>query len=122
SFVLSELVRGEILEDFVNRQRGKRLSGFEALHLLRAVAKGVAQIHQRGEYHGDLHDRNVLVRRRGVHFDVKLLDLFSDKSSTRHRQQDDVIDLAGLLYGMVGGRERYAQQPAEIKAICRGMN
>ena len=40
----------------------------EALHLLRSVARGVAQIHQRREYHGDLHDRNVLVRRRGVHF------------------------------------------------------
>ncbi|NIM01181.1 MAG: protein kinase [Acidobacteria bacterium] len=121
SFVLSELVRGEILEDFVKRQRGGRLTGFEALHLLRAVARGVAQIHQFGEYHGDLHDRNVLVRRRGIHFEVKLLDLSSDKSSTRHRQQDDVIDLAGLLYGMVGGRKWYARQPPEIKTICRGM-
>ncbi len=122
SFVLSELVRGEILEDFAKRQRGGRLPAFEALHLLRTVARGVAQIHQHGEYHGDLHDRNVLVRRRGVHFEVKLLDLSSDKSATRHRQQDDVIDLAGLLYGMVGGRKWYAKQPPEVKSICRGMN
>lgn len=121
SFVLSELVQGEILEEFVKRQPGRRLPMFEALHLLRAVARGVAQIHQRGEYHGDLHDRNVLVQRRGVHFEVKLLDLFSDKSSTRTRQQDDVVDLGRLLYDMVGGRERYPRQPHEIKAICRGL-
>jgi len=121
SFVLSELVQGEILEDFVKRQRGHRLGTFEALHLLRAVARGVAQIHQRGEYHGDLHDRNVLVRRRGVHFEIKLLDLFSDKAPTRTRQRDDVVDLAELLRDMVGGRTRYARQPAEIKAICRGL-
>jgi len=121
SFVLSELVRGEILEEYVRRRRGRQLPMFEALHLLRAVARGVAQIHQRGEYHGDLHDRNVLVRRRGVHFDVKLLDLFSDKSSTRARQRDDVLDLARLLYDMVGGPSKYAAQPPEIKAICRGL-
>ena len=121
SFVLSELVQGEILEDFIKRQRGRRLPTFEALHLLRAVARGVAQIHQRGEYHGDLHDRNVLVRRRGVHFEIKLLDLFSDKASTRTRQRDDVVDLATLLRDMVGGRKRYALQPPEIKAICRGL-
>jgi serine/threonine protein kinase len=121
SFVLSELVRGDILENFVKRRRGRRLPAFEALYLLRAVARGVAQIHQRGEYHGDLHDRNVLVRRRGVHFDIKLLDLFSDKAPTRARQRDDVLDLARLLYDMVGGPRRYASQPPEIKAICRGL-
>lgn len=121
SFVLSELVRGEILEDFVKRHPGRRLPTFDALHLLLAVARGVAQIHQRNEYHGDLHDRNVLVRRRGVHFEIKLLDLSSDKSSTRKRQQDDILDLARLLYDMVGGQEHYARQPAEIKGICRGL-
>jgi hypothetical protein len=121
SFVLSELVRGEILEDFVKRQRGRRLPTFEAMHLLRAVARGVAQIHQRGEYHGDLHDRNVLVRRRGIHFEVKLLDLFSDQAPTRARQRDDILDLARLLFDMVGGQARYAGQPPEIKAICRGL-
>jgi len=121
SFVLSELVRGEILEEFVRRQPGKRLPTFDALHLLRAVTRGVAQIHQRREYHGDLHDRNVLVWRRGVHFEIKLLDLFSDKSSTRERQRDDVVDLARLLFDMVGGRTRYVRQPPEIKAICRGL-
>jgi len=121
SFVLSELVQGELLEEFVKRHPGKRLPMFEALHLLRAVARGVAQIHQRGEYHGDLHDRNVLVRRRGVHFEIKLLDLFSDSSATRMRQQDDVVDLARLLYDMAGGRKHYARRPPEIKAICRGL-
>lgn len=121
SFLLSELVQGEILEDFVKRQRGRRLPVFEALHLLRIVTQGVVQIHRHREYHGDLHDRNVLVQRRGVHFDVKLLDLFAHQTGTRALQQDDILDLVRLLYDMVGGAERYAAQPPEVKAICRGL-
>lgn len=121
SFILSELVHGEILEEFVVRQRGKRLPAFEALHLLSAVARGVAQIHQRGEYHGDLHDRNVLIRRRGIGFKIRLLDLFSDKAPSRVRRQDDIVDLARLLYDMVGGQKHYAKQPAEVKTVVCGL-
>jgi hypothetical protein len=121
SFLLSELVQGEILEEFVKRHPGKRLTTYEALCLLRTVASGITQIHQHREYHGDLHDRNVLVRRKGVHFEVKLLDLFAHPAGKRHRQRDDIVDLAQLLYDMVGGRARYASQPPEIKAICRGL-
>ena len=121
SFLLSELVHGEILEDLVQRQRGKRLAPFEALHLLRTIAEGVRDIHRHREYHGDIHDRNVLVRRRGVHFDVKVLDLFSHGSYTRERRRDDVIDLVHLLHGMVGGAKHYGRQPQPVKEICRGL-
>jgi hypothetical protein len=119
--LLSELVEGEILEDFVLKQPGRRLRPFEALHLLHALVAGVEEVHLQKEYHGDLHDRNVLVQRRGIGFVVKLLDFFHWGRPSRANMQDDIVQLARLLYDAVGGRERYASQPPEIKAICCGL-
>jgi tRNA A-37 threonylcarbamoyl transferase component Bud32 len=119
--LVSELVEGELLEKLVARQRGKRLHPFEALHLLHVLAGGVAQIHHLGEYHGDIHDRNVLVERKGIRFEVKLLDFYHWGRTDRTRMKEDVVDLVRLLYEAVGGRRRYAAQPPEVKSICRGL-
>lgn len=119
--LISELVEGVLLEDFVRRQPGHRMQPFEALHLIYAIVTGVEQIHNRGEYHGDLHDRNVLVRRHGIGFDVKLLDFFHRGGSSRVSRAQDVVECIRLLYDAVGGRKRYAAQPPEIKSICRGL-
>jgi hypothetical protein len=119
--LISELVEGEILEGFVLRQPGRRLRPFEALHLLHALVSGVEEIHLQKEYHGDLHDRNVLVQRRGIGFEVKLLDFFHWGRPSRANMQDDIVQLVRLLYDAVGGRERYAGQPPEIKRVCCGL-
>jgi hypothetical protein len=119
--LISDLVEGEILEDFVRRQPGQRLHPFEALHLVHAIAIGIEQIHNLGEYHGDLHDRNVLVNRQGLEFKVQLLDFYDWGGPRRQKRAHDVLDLVRILYDMVGGRKRYAKQPAEIKAICLGL-
>jgi RIO-like serine/threonine protein kinase len=119
--LISELVEGEILEEFVRRQPGRRLRSFEALHLLHALVSGVEEIHLQREYHGDLHDRNVLVQRRGISFGVKLLDFFQWGRPSRENMRDDVVQLVRLLYDAVGGRQRYAGQPPEIKTVCRGL-
>ena len=42
--LVSELVEGPILEDFVKRQPGGRLRSFEALHLVHALAHGQLSI------------------------------------------------------------------------------
>jgi hypothetical protein len=119
--LISELVEGELLEAFVARQPGKRLPPFEALHLLYALARGIAQIHDLREYHGDIHDRNVLVLRWGINFEVRLLDFYHWGRPDRDKIRDDVVQLVRLLYDAVGGRKRYASQPPEIKAICCGL-
>lgn len=119
--LISDLVEGELLEHFVKRQPGKRLQSFEALHLLHALAGGIEQIHALKEYHGDIHDHNVLVKRRGIGFDVKVLDLYHWGASDRHKTREDVIQLVRLLYDAVGGRARYAKQPLQIKTICCGL-
>jgi tRNA A-37 threonylcarbamoyl transferase component Bud32 len=119
--LISDYVEGELLSDFIKRQPGHRLTTFEALHLTHALARGVEEIHVVREYHGDLHDDNVLVQRRGVFFDVKIVDFFHHGAATSAHLRDDVADLVRILYDAVGGRRRYHAQPREIKSICRGL-
>ncbi|MHC4219053.1 MAG: protein kinase domain-containing protein [Planctomycetota bacterium] len=119
--LISEYVEGELLSSFVGRQPGKRLHPFEALHLTYALARGLEAIHGVREYHGDLHDTNVLVSRVGILFDVKLVDFFHWGAPTAAHIREDVADLIRLLYDAVGGRKRYAAQPPHLKAICRGL-
>ena len=121
SFLISEYVQGEILSEFLKRQPGKRLDPFQALHLLHTLAEGIEAIHRRGEYHGDLHTDNIIVRRRGLGFDLKLVDMFSWGSRRRLLIEDDVCNLVRILYDAVGGPKHYARQPPEIKRICCGL-
>lgn len=118
--VISELVEGVKLSEFLARQPRKRLSTFEALHVLYALARGIAPIHALGEYHGDIHDDNIMIRRRGVGFEVKLLDFFDLGKPTRAKIHKDVLNLIQVFQIIVGGREHYARQPKVVKDIIRG--
>src|SRR6266446_2556146 len=113
--VISELVEGQKLSEFLESQPGHRLSTFEALHVLYVLAKGIAPIHARGEYHGDIHDDNIMIRRQGITFDVKLLDFFDLGKPTRGKIQKDVLNLIEVFQSIVGGRESYARQPKVVK-------
>jgi len=119
--LVSELVEGQLLCDVVKGQPSGRMQPFEALHLTYALAQGLEEIHLAKEYHGDLHDRNVLVRREGIFFRPRLVDFYNHGAVKRKHQQNDVIDLVRLLYDAVGGAPRYHQQPAPVRAICRGL-
>jgi len=120
-FLVSEYVEGELLSDLIARQPGKRLTPFEALHLLNALVLGVAEIHSAGEYHGDLHSDNVIVTRYGLGFKVKLVDMFHWGSANRRHLQDDLVQLIQLFYEAVGGKKHYAKQPRWVKSICCGL-
>ena len=119
--LISELVQGELLEDFLKRRPGGRLQVFEALHVLRALAAGLEPIHEMRHYHGDVHQGNVMLRRRGIHFDVKLIDTFDWGRPRAALVREDVYNLVVLLSEMLGGRRRYASQPPEVKAVCQGL-
>ena len=119
--LISELVEGQPLSELVAQRPGRRLPPFEALHLLHALASGLEPIHALREYHGDLHDENILVARLGVHFRVRLLDFYPWGRPDRAKIREDVIQLIRVFYDVVGGRSRYASQPPEVKAICRGL-
>ena len=119
--LISDYVGGELLLDFLGRRRGKRLPAFEALHLVHALASGLEPIHDQREYHGDIHDENVLVWRRGVRFEVRLLDFFQRGRPDRTKIAEDVIQVIRLFYDALGGQVHYAAQPAEVKTICCGL-
>lgn len=119
--LISEFVEGELLSELLTRQPGRALTSFEALHLLHSLAAGIADIHMAREYHGDLHTDNVIVRRHGLGFEIKLIDLYHWDMPRRENIQGDVCDLIRLFYDALGGPRRYRYHRAEIKAICCGL-
>ncbi len=120
--VISELVEGQKLSEFLADQaKATPLSTFEALNVLYVLAKGISPIHARGEYHGDIHDDNIMIRRQGVGFEVKLLDFFDLGRPTRGKIQKDVLNLVQVFHTIVGGRTRYHRQPKVVKDIIRGL-
>ncbi len=121
SFLVSEYVVGETLAEFLKGRPGKRLSPFEAVHLLYSIAKGVEDIHALGEYHGDLHDDNIIVSRFGLEFEVKLIDLFYWDRPKGENRKDDICDLVRLFYESTGGARHYARQPLAVRYICSGL-
>jgi len=119
--LVSEYVDGILLSRFAEEHPGGRVQPFKALHLIYPLVCGLEQIHARGEYHGDIHAANILVRPRGIFFDIKLVDFYNrGPPSARHRR-GDIADIALLLYDITGGRRHYARQPQAIKSICRGL-
>lgn len=120
-FLVSEFVEGEILSEFVKRQPGKRLTVFEGLHVLYALASGIECIHRMREYHGDLHDNNVIIRRFGIGFEVKLLDMYQWGAARPENINNDVIELIRIFYDCIGGQKHYAKHPPVVKDICNGL-
>lgn len=121
TFLVSDYVEGELLSQFLARQPGKRLTAFQGLHLLHALAEGIECIHRMKEYHGDLHTDNIIVQRYGLGFDLKLLDMFYRGAPRLENIHDDVCDLVRIFYDAIGGQKHYAKQPAEVKTICCGL-
>ncbi len=121
SVLISEYVEGELLTEHLNAQRGKRLSPFQALHLLYSLAKGIESIHAVGEYHGDLHTDNIIVQNIGLEYQLKIIDMFQWNDSKRTNIRSDVMDLIRIFYDALGGQKHYAKQPKEVKAIICGL-
>lgn len=121
SFLVSDYVEGEILRDFIADQPGGRLDVFQALHLLHSMTIAIEGIHRHHDYHGDLHSQNVIVRRRGLGFDVKLLDFFHWGEPKTENLRDDICDVIRIFYDMLGGAPRYAKLPPEVKGIILGL-
>ena len=121
TFLVSDFFQGETLTAFLARAPQGRLGAFEGLHLLHAMALGVEQIHRLGEAHGELAMEHIMVRRKGLRFQVKLLDLNPEFAANRDSIRDDVYDLIHILHQALGGGKTYASLPAPVKALCCGM-
>lgn len=121
TMLISEYVEGELLGQFIERQPGKRINSFEALHLLHSLAAGIECIHAMGEYHGDLHSDNIIVQRYGLKYEFKLIDMFNFGKPNRENIYHDTVCLIHIFYEILGGQKHYHKLPPEIKAICCGL-
>lgn len=120
SYLVSEYTDAYSLESYINSQPKCQLPLFEALHILYEIAKGVEHIHLKGEFHGDIHSGNILVRRTGLGFQVRLIDLFLWKGSKREFQKSDISDLVLVFGEMLGGPQKYKTMPDVAKKIICG--
>lgn len=121
SVLISDYVDGQLLSKYLRNLPGRRLAPFQALHLLHALAVGLEGIHFHGCYHGDLHTENIMVCRVGLHYELKLLDLFNPGGSKRDNIANDISDAIRIFYDALGGNARYARQAEQIKKICCGL-
>ncbi len=119
--LVSEYVEGELLSNYLLKQPRKRLSPFQALHLLFALVLGIENIHHLGEYHGDLHTDNVIVLRHGLNYHLKLLDFFHYGRATKENKSDDIVSAIQIFHEALGGAKQYSKQPKYIKEICLGL-
>lgn len=119
--LVSELVQGQALTRFMRHQPGGHLTAFEAMVFLHRLSVGLESIHALADYHGDLHADNLIVRRVGIDFELRLVDAYRWSGSRRVSMREDVVDAVHIFHQALGGRARYARQPPEVKAICRGL-
>ncbi len=119
--LISEYVDGAQLAGYIQGHPGKRMPPFKALHLFYALMTGLDEIHWKNEYHGDLHSENILVKPKGIFFDLKLVDFFHRGRPNKEQRHADIIEAVQILYEAIGGRKFYASMPPEIKSICLGL-
>jgi hypothetical protein len=62
-----------------------------------------------------------MIRRKGIGFEVKLLDFFDLGKPSKWKVGKDVLNLVQVYHTIVGGRESYARQPRVVKEIIRGL-
>lgn len=119
--LISDFCDGEPLEQWLSEQRGKRIAPFMGLHLLYELACGLEDIHAAGEYHSDVHSQNILISRRGIRFEMKLIDFYDWGRPTIAKQQQDVRDAIAVFNECLGGWEYAKNLSGEVKFIIGGM-
>lgn len=118
--LISDFIDGIKLSEYIKEQPGKKMNSFEALHLFYALVQGVEAIHYLGEYHGDIHSDNILIKRRGLSFDVHLVDFYDWGKPSKVKIQTDVYDMINILHEMIGGQKWYSKAGKDIKQIVMG--
>ena len=120
--LISEFVDGELLSDFTARHPDKKIGIFRAMHLLHALVQGIESMHRCKSYHGDLHSKIIIVKRIGLGFELKLLDMYHWGGNERKiNMEQDICDTIRIFYDAIGGQKHYASQPPEVKQIVLGL-
>lgn len=121
TYLLSDFVEGETLDTYINSYHPNGVPFYQALHLFYAVVKAVEEIHINKEWHGDIHEENIIIQKSSLSYDLKLIDVFQVRNGERGSIYEDVVSLCHLLYIIIGGEKTYKKQPNIIKNICCGL-
>ena len=82
---------------------------------------GLEDVHDRGEYHADVHTENILIRQSGIAFELKLIDSYDWGRPSRAKQKNDILHAVRVLYDMIGGAKGYKTAPQEVRDVCCGL-
>lgn len=122
TLLVSEYIEGELLSSFLQRHPGKHIGVFRGLQLLHALSAGLESMHSLKISHGDLHADNIIVKRYGLGFDLKVLDMYRHQGQTfKNHGQGDICDSIKIFYDAIGGIKKYSKHPPEVKAIIMGL-
>lgn len=116
----TEYIEGEVLGDFLLKQKNKKINLFPAIHILYSLVLGVEAIHFEGEYHGDLHTENIIIRKFALEFDIKIIDFHHWGDSKKDNREEDIVKLVKIFYEILGGRKYYSKLPDSFKYIICG--
>jgi serine/threonine protein kinase len=119
-YLVSDFVNGIQLSCFVKKFPGKRLHYYQAFHLFYQLVRGLAMIHARRSFHGDIHSDNVMIHSFGLQHRMKLIDFHDIGVDKRVKMKQDVIDVIYLFHEMLGADKHYQKLPKEIQYILAG--
>ncbi|MCB0272203.1 MAG: protein kinase [Bdellovibrionales bacterium] len=120
AYLVSDFIDGILLSDFVKRFSGQRLPYYHGLHVFFELVCGLAQIHELGSFHGDLHTENVMIASFGIKHKLKLIDFHDIGVDKRVKTKQDVRDIIILFHEILGGEKHYKNHPEEIQYILCG--
>ena len=119
--LISEYVEGSVLSEYIAKQPNKRLSRTLGLNLLHNIITSLEFMHAKKIVHGDIHSDNIIVRRYGLGFSIKILDLHWWGKKQIVTSIDDIHQAIQVFHEAIGGSKQYRAHPPEIKQICLGL-
>jgi serine/threonine protein kinase len=117
SFVVWDQLSGMQLSEFLASQKGQKLSLFEGLHLLHALTSGLDAIHAMQEYHGNIAPENIIIKRKGIGFQVKLINMSLEDLPLNRTVGEDIVKLVTIFRSIVVPPKRGAKMPDEVKLL-----
>lgn len=123
NFLISEYINGMMLSKYISTLSHQQMQPYQALHFLYTLTKGVEQIHQMNEYHGDIHTENIMIEQFGINISIKIIDMYNwNKDSKAQNKKDDLYNIIHVFYEILGGKQTYKRQPSFVKKICMGVH
>jgi serine/threonine protein kinase len=117
SFVVWDQLSGLQLDHFLEQQKNGKLSVFEGLHLLHALVMGLDAIHAMSEYHGNITPENIIVKRKGIGFQVKLINMSLEDLPVNRTITEDVVNLVRIFSNFVTPPKHSAKIPDGVKLL-----